>query len=292
MQSYPGAMPMRVVAAGLMSLLAVIVAAVGSVAGAPTSDLIPGPPSGPWHVYAGDTRAVTASEIGGAGAASATGFSDAYQKAWTQPDKALVNRLEHYSSSLWAAFHFGESEGTDKKNKQHTSYRTIDGFGNGAYEVTDPVDSEGFLVDTYVFTQGDYLAVIALAARNPGPDQGVLEDQAKRQLDLIPVPAAEYNSIGNGVMTTLAIGFGAVAVMAVLVVVITLILVRRNERRRLAYAVGAPPGLTLSGDRRYWWDGQKWQDTALRLPPGVTLSADRTQWWDGVAWRSAPPPLP
>jgi hypothetical protein len=275
-----------------MSVLAVIMTTVGSLAGAPTSILIPGPPSGPWQVSADDTRAVSASEIGGLGAASSTGFSDAYQKAWTQPDRALVNRLEHYSSALWAAFHFGESEGAAKKNKHHTSYRTIDGFGNGAYEVTDPIDSEGFFVDTYVFTQGDYLAVIALAARNAGPDQGVLEDQAKRQLDMIPVPATEYNSIGNGVTTTLAVVFGAGAVMAVLVVVITLILVRRNERRRLAEAEGARPGLTLSRDRRYWWDGQTWQDTALKPPPGVPLSADATQWWDGVAWRSAPPPLP
>ncbi len=278
-------------AAGLVSLLAIGLNAFPSTAAAPTSDLIPGPPPGSWEVYPDDTRDVSASEIRGGGATSTSGFSDAYQKAWTQPGQGLVDRLEHYTSTLWAAFHFGGSEGAAKSNKRHSSYRTIKGFGNGAYEVTDPLDSRGFFVDTFVFTQGDYLAIIALAAQNAGPDQSVLEDQAKRQLDLIPVPIGEYQAIGGGVVMSAVIVFGALALVAAVAVAIALILVRRRGRRP-AYIAGVPPGLMLSGDRRYWWDGQTWQDTATRVPPGVHVSADRTQWWDGVAWRSAPPPLP
>ena len=57
------------------------------------------------------------------------------------------------------------------------------------------------------------------------------------------------------------------------------------------YAVVQPAlaPVSLSPDKRYWWDGTSWQDTSARMPPGVPLSPDGAQWWDGVSWRPRPP---
>jgi hypothetical protein len=46
--------------------------------------------------------------------------------------------------------------------------------------------------------------------------------------------------------------------------------------------------LRLSDDRRWWWDGEQWVDSALRVPPGARRSDDDQQWWDGVSWRPVP----
>jgi hypothetical protein len=47
--------------------------------------------------------------------------------------------------------------------------------------------------------------------------------------------------------------------------------------------------LRLSDDRRWWWDGEQWQDTALSVPPGARRSDDGRHWWDGMSWRPVPP---
>jgi hypothetical protein len=48
------------------------------------------------------------------------------------------------------------------------------------------------------------------------------------------------------------------------------------------------PQPRLTGDGRWWWDGQAWQDTQVSVPPGVRRSNDGTQWWDGTTWRPVP----
>lgn len=44
----------------------------------------------------------------------------------------------------------------------------------------------------------------------------------------------------------------------------------------------------LSDDRRWWWDGERWEDTEQAVPPGRRRSPDGAYWWDGVAWRPVP----
>jgi hypothetical protein len=48
--------------------------------------------------------------------------------------------------------------------------------------------------------------------------------------------------------------------------------------------------LRLSDDRRWWWDGEQWVDSALRVPPGARRSDDDQHWWDGMSWRPVPAP--
>jgi len=278
----------RAFVAWTMAALAASVTTLAALADTATADLIPGPPAGSWEAYADETRPLTVADVYGSQAKSVKGFTDAYEKAWSEPGNGLVDQLERYSSVFWAAFHYGESQAAAKKNPSHASYTTVTGFGSGAYEVTDPADDQGYQEDIFVFTQGDYLAVIDMATKNARPDHTVLMDQARRQLAEIPLPVGEYNAIGSGVMTTAAIAAGVIGVVTILVGAIVLILVMRS-RRQPAYAPVSAVNLNLSPDRRYWWDGQSWQDVAARIPPGASMSADGKQWWDGVTWRPSPP---
>jgi len=247
--------------------------------------VVPGPPDGSWEVYSADTGPKTRDELYGDKASTVSGFVDAYDKAWTTTSQGLVDRLERFSSVFWATIRLSESRTAARDNRSHSSFKDISGLGTAAYEVTDPADTNGFLSDTIVMTQGDYLSVIALASKSQ-PDRATLMDQARRQVALIPIPKAEYNAIGQGVVTGLVwvvIGAGVLTII-VAAIVVTVVLRRRRPRPQPALAA-----VSLSPDGRYWWDGMTWQDTAARMPPGAPLSPDGAHWWDGVSWRPRPP---
>jgi hypothetical protein len=43
----------------------------------------------------------------------------------------------------------------------------------------------------------------------------------------------------------------------------------------------------LSGDRRWWWNGSRWMDSAVAPPPMAARSPDGAWWWNGAEWRPA-----
>ncbi len=255
-------------------------------AGAATADLIPGPPDGSWQVYAHGTGPMTKEQIYGTKANTVSGFVEAYDKSWSQaPAQAMVDRLELFSSVFWASLRLDESRNVARNDKSHSSITNVSGLGTAAYEVTDPADTQGFLADTIVMTQGDYVSVVALVAKSQ-PDHTALMDQARRQVALIPIPKAEYNAVGQGIISWLlwvVIGAGVLTIIVGAIVMIV-VLRRRRPLPQLVFAAAS-----LSPDRRYWWDGMNWQDTAARMPPGVPLSPDGGHWWDGASWRPRPP---
>ena len=258
-------MPGRFVAAALLMALALATPSRPALAASATSALIPDPSSSSWQLDEDGTGALTAQDIYGAQAGSVKGFVDAYEKSWTQPGQILADALEHFSSALWAALRLGESARAARRNKAHASYRTVSGFGGGAYEVTNPPDSLGFQQDIFVFTQGDYVAVIIAAAKDAPPDHGVLMNQAGRQLDQIPIN--EYNSIAR-VIGTLekAATLLFVVVAGVAAVVLFFVIRSRPSRKRRASVLS---GAQLSPDGRYVWDGTTWSPIPPDDNPGV-----------------------
>jgi hypothetical protein len=260
--------------------------AVSVSADAVTADLVPGPPGGSWQVFAEGTGPRTKDELYGSKANTVSGFVDAYDKSWShEPSEGLVDLLERFSSVFWASLRLSESRTAAKKNKSHNSFTDVTGLGTGAYEVTDPADAEGFLTDTIVMTKGDYVSVIELGAKSR-PDHATLMDQARRQVALIPIPKGEYSAIGQGIISgVLWVAIGA-GVLTIIVGAIVMIIVLRR-RRPVPQPAFAP--VSFSPDRRYWWDGMSWQDTAARMPPGVQMSLTGTHWWDGISWRPRPP---
>lgn len=241
---------------GVAVVIAYLVAAVAQpvLAAPPTSDLIPDA-NFPWEVDSSQGGPLTAQDIYGDQAGAVKGFVDAYWKVWSQPAQALSDRLERYSSVFWAAYRFGQSEGAAKRNKQHTSFTTVPGYGSGAYEVTNPANADGVSDDVFVFAQGDYLAVMVIAARDGVPDHTALMAQAQAQLATLPEPTAEYNAFGNGVLTAILV-VGGITVAAALVAGLIAFLVLRRGGRPALRTTG---GITHSPDGHYWWDGAAWR---------------------------------
>jgi hypothetical protein len=290
------------VAALLVSLAAIGMSAPAAFADTPTAtpastqDLIAPPPSSAWRVYPDGTGPRTASDLYGNQASAVKGFKDAYDASWTKANDLLSVRVEHFTSVFWSAFRLGESKGAAKKNPAHNSYRDLSQFGpNAAYEVTNPADARGFVLDMIVLTRGDYVTDIDTLNQGSADHSTVL-DQATRQFNMIPLPVGEYNAIGTGVLVGLAVVAGGFILLVVVATIIVLLIVRSRRRRPQLAGAQAAPGayaaagapVQLSPDGGFWWDGQAWQDAAQRIPPGATLSPDRAQWWDGSSWRPVP----
>src|SRR5438093_251437 len=271
--------------AGAVGVACVLLAAqVASVsADALTSDLIPGPPDGSWQVYAEGTGAKTKDDIYGSKASTVSGFVDAYDKSWSNdPAQGLVDRLERFSSVFWASVRLSESRTAARDNKSHSSFKDVSGLGTAAYEVTDPADSQGYLADTIVMTQGDYVSVIALASKSQ-PDHATLMDQAQRQVAVIPIPKAEYNAVGQGIVSGLvwiAIGAGVLTIIVAAIVIMVVLRRRRPMPRPPAGSSAGPcrPPCAASPRR-----GSRWRRSAGR--------AESCPAWPRQGCRHPGPPL-
>jgi len=72
----------------------------------------------------------------------------------------------------------------------------------------------------------------------------------------------------------------------VFIACVALLLIARARIRKAR----PTPGIQLSSDRRWWWDGQTWRDAERDVPLTAARSADGLWWWDGAAWRTVPNP--
>jgi hypothetical protein len=259
-----------------------------------TSHLIPGPAPGLWTVSGDYTGPMTANDLSGSTSAFEPGFSDAYRKAWDQPQVSLDDVVAHYDSLVWAAYALSKVKVDSQADPMATSVRSIGGLGNGAFEVTYRADTDGYLWDEIYFAVGDYVGWVSLGATG-AINRGVLLDQSSRQFASLPAATGELRSIRTGI---LAAGAG-VALVTSIAIAVTLLIVLLSQRRRATTGVGLypisyglpsvrPGAADLANDGRHWWDGQAWVDTTVRIPPWAPISPDGTQWWDGARWRPMP----
>lgn len=284
---WPVAAVLAIVLAGVLSAPAL----AASPSPTATLDLVPGPPIGSWTDAPDDTGPIAAGDFYGSGTSSPPGYVDAYGKGWTSTDVDLEDDLFHYTSFFWAAYALSSFKSGAQDDPERNTFSTISGFGTGAFEVTYPADSDGYTADWIFFARGDYMAAVAVWDKGVNGHDALL-DQARRQLLKVPQPTAELRNIGFGVLGGIVAVALIVAVMGLSGVVIAVVLIRRQNAasHTAAYAVPYGPSLDtqLSADRRYWWDGQSWHDTATRVPPGAAISPDGTRWWDGTTWREMP----
>ena len=260
---------------------------------AATPDLIPGPPVGSWTDSPDDTGPITSDDFYGQTNASAPGFLDAFGKGWYTTDIGVVDNLLHYNSVFWAAYALDSFRSSSETDADHTSFSSVAGFGSNAFEVTYPADSQGYKSDWIFFVQGDYMAAV-LVWDKALTDRDLLIDQATRQYGMLPPPTAEYRAIGYGVIGGVVAIALVVALMVASGVIVVIVVARRRQTLgppmyAVPHGLGPAGAPQLSDDRRFWWDGVSWQDTATRIPPGAPISPDGSRWWDGAAWRQLPP---
>ena len=198
-------------------------ASAASPSNTATSDLIPGPPPGSWTVDTAHTGPITGKHFYATTTAAAGGFVDAYEKEWYQPDIALNPQLAHYNSVVWAIYALSSFKLVAQLDPTATSYRSISGFGNGAFEVTLPAHTAGWLWDETYFAVGDYVAeigvyVTAASLRATGTiDHSVLFDYSSRQFASLPAATAELPSTRND-RAAAVVGVAIVAGIVLLVV--------------------------------------------------------------------------
>lgn len=256
----------------------------------PISDLIPGPPSGPWTVSTDYTGPMTVDDFYGSPSASAPGFSDAYGKSWYQPQVGVYDEVARYNSLVWALYAVNIFKVDAQQDPDATSVRNISGFGYGAFEVTYPADTDGYKWDEIYFAVGDYVAAVSLAATGTIAHD-VLLDQSSRQFASLPGAIAEVRTIRTGILVAVAV----IALLTSIFIAGILLIILLPMRRRANAAInpypapyGQPTIGNLAGDGRHWWDGHAWQDIAVRIPPGAQISPDGAHWWDGTGWRPLP----
>lgn len=222
------------------------------------------------------------------------GFTRGYRKVWVQPGTSavLIERVEEYRYNVGAEDHLVRARLADARTSDFRGFFDVSSVGTAdAYGERD-VSPDDFETDNVIFVKGNLLLVVA-AGR---PDQGsvaVAVSQARAQYvsapyetrdqvgapDRLPPPAILPAGSRPNLVAAGVIG-GVLLLAAIPVLLVVLLAVHQRSRR---------PYPLLSADRRYWWDGSAWRDTAVWVPDGAPRSPDGAYWFDGVTWRPVVP---
>ena len=284
----------------------------GVLIDAPTADWVPIPDGvqGPLTYGPLDAKALAA-ESGNATAVanelSREQFTRSYRKGWglRGTDTVLLEKVEEFAHQSGAADHLIRAKYADQTDANFKGLFGTPGL-DPAYGASF-VQKDGWRSAGIVFTKGNLLfSVIGGSSKPVNTDlllrQARQQDVAAPDQTVVPESAARGSGGGSGAvklapgisiprsdLVALIAGGCAVLVLVLAVVVgLAIWLPHRRGKRERARALTSrlPP---FSADRRWWWDGARWQDGTMVAPPAAPRSPDGAHWFDGVGWRPVPP---
>lgn len=223
------------------------------------------------------------------------GFLDGYGRTWVQKvsRRVLVEFVMAFTGGDGANKWLSGSELADKADPNYQHSISVTGVAS-YYGARFFYSSNHAYEDAYVFVKGnDFLVVAALSAND---DLGnIAADQTKLQYSAAPdatIPQSQWPQSSSSTVAFNVGSFlgGAIVLVLLAGVVLLVVGVARRSRRQTSVAGALPgpmpgPGVQMSADGRYWWDGQSWRDAQVEIPPTAQRSADGHFWWDGRQWR-------
>jgi hypothetical protein len=222
------------------------------------------------------------------------GFARAYRKVWVQQNTSavLIERIEEYRYNLGAQDHFNRSRAAIPQESNFGGFFDVSPLGTAVAYGDVVVDSDHYETDNVFLLKGNL--VIDVAAGRPSQDSvDLARSQATAQYAAMPDETRDQSGAPNSLppaplipagtqLSPVGLGIiGGVLLVPLIGVLLVVLVAARGRSRR--------PHPLLSADRRYWWDGSNWRDTAVSVPDGAPRSPDGAHWFDGVAWRPVTP---
>lgn len=228
------------------------------------------------------------------------GFVDGFGKTWIHDadSHALIEAVMAFSGAKGAKDWMTAAQKDDKTDPTYAHDDSIDGIGSyyGGHFKYSSSSTEG---DVFSFVKGNDLFIVGFVSTKDDV-LALAQSQTKSQYNSAPnqtIPSSQWpeNQNRSGAFQAGYIVGGLIPIFVILGIVVAVFGVMRNRRRgsmtpAMAGAAGTAgvAGVQMSGDGRYWWDGQSWRDTAAEAPPSAQRSADGSLWWDGQTWRPVP----
>jgi len=228
------------------------------------------------------------------------GFVDGFGKTWLhQTDRhALIEAVIAFKGAKGAKDWMTAAQADDKKSSSYTHADSVDGIAT-YYGGHFSYSSDGTVGDLFSFVKGNDLFIVGFVSTKDDV-LTLAQNQAKSQYNSAPnetIPSSQWpeNQNKSGPFQVGYIIGGLLPVVVILGIAVAVFGVVRNRRRASTAPAmagtagsGGAPGVQMSGDGKYWWDGQAWRDATTEAPPSAQRSADGALWWDGQTWRPVP----
>ena len=228
------------------------------------------------------------------------GFVDGYGKTWIhQTDQhALVEAVMAFKGAKGAKDWMTAAQADDKADPTYAHSDSVDGIATyyGGHFKYSSSSTEG---DVFSFVKGNDLFIVGFVSTKDDV-LALTQSQTKSQYSSAPnetIPSSQWpeNQNKSGAFQLGYIIGGLIPVIVIVGIGAAVFGVMRNRRRASmtpamagAAGTGGVAGVQMSGDGKYWWDGQAWRDAGAEAPSTAQRSADGALWWDGQTWRPVP----
>jgi hypothetical protein len=247
------------------------------------------------------------------------GFVDGYNMTWgNQATHRVLNEFVlafkgGAAATKWLAY----DKGADTGRPEYRHADTLTGIPQyfGVNEMQSSVSGQAYL-DGFVFVKGNDVfgvAYVSLADDNLNPATAQAKSQYASAPDATippaqwpennapPSPTPSASNSSSPALGTIGILIAVAALVIGGAAVGLLLFMRSRSMQAVPEVVSAAPfqpmappptAVQMSPDGRYWFDGQRWRDSAYEAPPYAQRSPDGAFWWDGANWRPMPQAVP